>query len=222
MSVKRKRVAEVDLARDVVTWLRDSEWDVYQEVSEGYASRRADIVATRGPLVWVIECKAVLGWRLVEQASWWLGQVHYTSVAIPHWPRGCGFARKVLADYGIGAFVGAEMAVAPRLFRKARCKIRECLCDAQKTIGEAGSAGGGYWTPFNETCRAVAAFAKANPGCTTKELVAGIEHHYHRDATARSALVKWIGRGIVKGVRLEIEGGKARIYSNEPAEVLAL
>ena len=122
--VRRGTVKETEIAAAVVRWLVDMEWTVYQEVSLG--GRVIDLVATRGPLVWAIECKVSLGLAVLEQAYGLLGYAHYVSVAVREptsedsvvrW-----FAEQVVAaEHGIGVIerdvehaVGDEpMARAP-------------------------------------------------------------------------------------------------------------
>ena len=50
--------SEQDLAAIVVGWLTERGWDVYQEVA--IMGKVADIVAVRGPCVWIVECKVRL------------------------------------------------------------------------------------------------------------------------------------------------------------------
>ena len=135
--VRRGTVKETEIAAAVVRWLVDMEWTVYQEVSLG--GRVIDLVATRGPLVWAIECKVSLGLAVLEQAYGLLGYAHYVSVAVREptsedsvvrW-----FAEQVVAaEHGIGVLeVGetynedytakelvAETKLAPKLWRRVR------------------------------------------------------------------------------------------------------
>ncbi len=72
---------EVELARPVVAWLGDLGWEVFQEVSAGGSV--ADIVARRGPVLWVVEVKRSLGLSLLGQAHAWKRRAHRVSVAVP-------------------------------------------------------------------------------------------------------------------------------------------
>jgi hypothetical protein len=150
--------SETDLARQVVLWLQDQNWEVYQEVDMGGV---ADIVAVQGPLTWVIECKLSMGIALMEQAAGWIGQANYVSVAIPY-VRHNVFCRRVLKWLGIGILeVAADTSyrtdqhgsavkeeTRPRLSRKVKGKLRAALCEAHKTYAEAGNNQGRRWSPF--------------------------------------------------------------------------
>ena len=73
----REKLSEVDLAARVVTWLEADAWDVYQEVDG------ADIVAVRGPVLWVVECKVILGFPVLDQAMRRRAEAHCVWVATP-------------------------------------------------------------------------------------------------------------------------------------------
>jgi len=212
--------SEQELARSVVDWLRDQHWTVYQEVTTGVLGARADIVATQDGLSWIIETKTSVSLSLLAQASNWIGCANFVSVAIPSRRRrgpSYEFARRILRERGIGLFEIRELGyvsdVAPRKFRRLISRsITDFLCEEQKTIGEAGSARGGYVTRFALTCRAVRAFVADNAGCTMRELIDGIEHHYASDSVARSCLRMWIGTDKISGVEQREDGRTWRIF----------
>jgi hypothetical protein len=104
---------ETDVGRAVVAYLRDMQWEVYQEVSTRHTGAVADIVATLGNLVWVIECKTSLTFEVVAQAIRWRrhGWAHYVSIAVPatkkegkEFNEGRALAMKVLEREGVGCF----------------------------------------------------------------------------------------------------------------------
>jgi len=204
---------EEDYAVPVVAWLRDLRWEVYQEV-DGPAGI-ADIVATQGPLVWAIEVKKQFGVAVVGQAARWRGYANLVSVATgvsgrQYSPDRC-FLESVMRERGIGWLVvhvdGFEGPVRepvhPRLRRRTSKALKQALREEQKTFARAGSAHGGHFTPFKQTCARVLAYVSAHPGCSIKELLGGIETHYSRVSTARSCLARWILAGVVEGVRSE-------------------
>lgn len=227
---------ERSVAERVVAWLRDMQWDVYQEVQVRSSGGRADIVATHGSLVWVVEVKMNLCIRVMEQAYRWKWCAHYVSIAVPPLTpkQRCRtamvkpFAERILRDYGIGLFIvsTADRAysfdhpcstrLGPALHRKADADyLRSSLHEEQKTWTAAGNSHGEYYSPFRATCKQVALHVKHNPGCTLKELIDGINHHYASDTSARSALVQWIRGGVVPGVRSENDGRRIRLYAEE-------
>ena len=212
---------EVELARLVRAWLIGQWWDVYQEVRAEYGGPRADLVAVRGPLVWIIETKVRLGLPVVEQAMAWCGLAHYVSVAAPG-RCGPGLTRLMQGE-GIGWIIPSPSdrccveRIAPRLFRRAAAHIiRRQLCDAQRTYARAGNAISAYWSPWRETCRQTLEFIRAHPGCTLKDVVDGIRHHYSASATARTSLAKYLRQGIIPGVTGRLDDRcRYRLYAGE-------
>jgi hypothetical protein len=215
MTSERRFASEQDLARVIVAWLKIQHWEVYQEVATGYAEARADIVAVQASVSWIIETKRTLSLGVIAQAVDWLGSANFVSVAVPRVDRlnrGRAFAQKLLHDKGIGLIEADPdhyeiYSREPRKWRRLRRRpITDYLWDEQKTMVEAGSCRGGYATPFSRTCRAVAAFVALHPGCTMRELVDGVDHHYSNDASARSCLRHWLGEDKIPGIERRADG----------------
>lgn len=103
MKVKDK-IREVDVAKPMVEYLKAIGYGVYQEVE--IASGRADIIAVRGDILWIIEVKTSLSLALIEQAynRVRVATAHYVSVAIPN-SKLNSFAISLLKEKGIGVFV---------------------------------------------------------------------------------------------------------------------
>lgn len=220
--MKRLGHDEERLAGGLVAWLREQRWEVYQEVQVSTGGPRADVVATQGPVLWAIEVKASLGLAVLEQAEGWIGHANYVSVATPT-TRRRSFIGRIASDLGIGILSigdingdGRDWRVSecerPRLCRRTTGRLRGALREEHKTFAPAGNATSSYWSPWKATCREVASFTRAHSGCTLKELVTGIRHHYSSTATARSSLAKWIEGGHVEGVRLERDGRLLRVF----------
>jgi len=219
---------EVDLAREVVEWLRGDRWEVYQEVT--YRGGIADIVAVRDDhLVWIIECKTTRSCAVIEQAAAWRGLAHYRSIATPPFRetgRRVDVRQFFMLHDGIGHLVVSETTrfmggpvrvhLEPKLDRHARgSAMRSVLREEHKTYAEAGNSRGDRYTPFQATCDQVRALLKIRPGVTMKELVGSIQHHYASTATARSSLAHWIQAGVIQGVRAEKDGRALRVYLEE-------
>jgi hypothetical protein len=214
---------ETDIADALVPWLTDQGWDVYQEVGASNSSR-ADVVALRGPLIWIVELKTTFSLELLAQAENWLGRAHYVSVATPHGrrSRGCrGFAESVCRRYGIGSMLVSEATeysspvlttVAPAFHRRIDSRIRDfCVVEA-KNFAKAGNADGKFWSPFKSTCVEIRRVVEERPGVTLRELMQLIKHHYQTDASARGAIPKWVEKGVVPGVETRREGRSLRFY----------
>lgn len=216
---------EESLAAAVIPWLADQDFEVFQEVQSSRAGKRADLVGRRGSTIIVVECKLQFGERIVSQGRRWLRECNIVYVAVPTLSvHGHGVLSYACRSLGIGV-----IEVSPRLSNHAVCDYIEIIAPAirrtrgsdlvsalreeHKTECMAGTNGGGYWTPFRATCRAIAEFVTQNPGVTLRDTIAGIKHHYASEVGARGAIRKWIELGRIPGVRLEVESGKARLYS---------
>lgn len=208
---------EQDLAARVVRWLADQDFQVYQEVQLLYGGRIADIVGRRGAVLIVVETKLQFGLDVVEQAFRWIGDANYVLVAIPALRRRGGLLlERICRDEGVGVLLAneyrVEEVIAPRLFRRIGDRLRNGLVEAQQTWAAAGNADGKRWSPFQQTARTVAEYVGEHPGCTLRELVTGIRHHYFTSATARGALRKWIELGKIPGARMERHGRELRLF----------
>lgn len=207
--------SETQVAAPVVAWLQSMGWDVYQEVQLP-GCHRADIVAVRGPLLWVVEAKTSLTLALLDQAVRWIPQSNYVSIAVPkrHWRiETNAFVGRYLRDLGIGRFVlagdgtkynpfRADDELAPAFRRRCdQAHLRRAIHEDQKT-SVAGSAGGGYSTPFSRTCDGMRRYLAEHPGCSLKECIDGIRHHYVTPASARNSLRHWILAGKIPGVAM--------------------
>lgn len=85
----RQRVEkETDLGAPLRDWLQDWGWTVYAEVQLRSNDVRADIVALRNGLIWVIEIKRSASLDLLAQLRNWQHRAHYLSAAIPGWIAG--------------------------------------------------------------------------------------------------------------------------------------
>lgn len=209
--------SETELAARVVAWLRTEGWDVYQEVLAGAV---CDIVARRGPVLWAIECKLVFGTKVLEQAMDWIGQAHLVSAATP-----LTHGSRVLRDFcewkGIGWLAvhadslepNVQEKIAPVLRRQVGKRLAGSLVEEQR-LGEclAGSAGGGYHTPFRATCKRVREAVEAEPGISLGKLLAEVTTHYASKAGARSGIVYWADRGRIPGVEVRRDGKLLRLY----------
>jgi hypothetical protein len=220
-------VKEVEIGQVVVAWLRGQGWDVYQEVSAGYGEPTADIVAVQGAATWVIETKRNFGLVVLAQAWWWSNYATFVSVATKPTRRTramSGFVAHLLRCSGIGSLVvgayGVQREAGPRRNRPLLAdQLRRMLVPQQMVVGEAGSCGGGYWTPYQETCRELFDVVKQDPGIRFREAMQRITHHYRTDATARSCLLRWVQANKVSGVRASIDEARhITLWPSEPAQ----
>lgn len=226
--MKRERVPETAVGVAVAEFLRARGWGVYPEVEINRGGGAADIVATRGQVVWVIECKVSMSLELIDQVFDWMGYGHMRSVAVlqpKRRRRNAGW--RILRQNGVGIFevehsYGTFQAcevVAPRFDRRAPLVQRTTgsLNELHKDWALPGqvSRAGGRLTPFSLTVRQVKQYVGEHPGCSMKEVVEGVKHHYHGDKTARHMLARWIEEGIITGIRIE-RAGRALALHLEP------
>lgn len=223
--MSKKFKTEAELAAVIVEWLAAQGWEVHQEVSSSGGNPRADVVGRYGCVTWVIETKLSLSLCLLEQAAHWTRYSNYVSIAFPYSRlRGHSlFLRNSLKMMGIGYLAvrpeeeakSLRQSLEPRLNRKLVNRKLWRLLDAHENLVDAGTPDGGYWTPFKETTQALREFVAKNPGCTMKQAVDGIEHHYRKNQTAVSCLRGYLRDGVIKGIRLEENGRAWRLF---PAE----
>lgn len=209
--------SEKQLAEAVIWWLKDQQWEIYQEVPVGNGV--ADIVAKRGPVMWLIETKLSMSFQLLKQLDDRVGSVHMTSAAIPIGVRR-NIPHKLLRALGVGlinVYGGGQTQepLRPRFFRKiAGVELHE----EQKTFCSAGSCSGGHWTPFKETARNVRWYVERHPGCTLNDMLTNIRHHYANTASAKASIAYWIQDGAIKDIRVDRSEGSMKLY---PIEVAA-
>ena len=225
--------SETELAQHVADWLTTDGWEVYPEVQIGYASPRADLVALRRDIgvAWVICCKLSMSFAVIEQAFHWLWDAHWVSVAVPRpkvvrhrpiGPRVGRVAQRCLTHEGIGLLYvedggAVEELIAPHLNRKALRRLEAACSPEHQRMGVAGSKHY-YYTPFRATRLAAEEFVTAHPRCTVAELVAGLDHHWSTDATARACVVKYIAKGVFGSIVVEPGSRPFRLIVTDAAE----
>jgi len=221
-----KKQPETVLAKQVVDWLTDQKWDVYQEVQIRSYGPVADIVAVFGNLVWVIECKKSLSLKVMEQAYRWRRYANFTSIAVEKKKGQAGsfFAEQVLRKFEIGMLVVntkpkansvLEILQAPLNRKATTIMIKERLLSAHKTFAVAGNSEGKRWTPFQQTSQNILHEVKKHPGITMTELMNKIVHHYGATSTARSCISQWAQKGMIKGVCVQRDGRIIKLYPTE-------
>ena len=218
-----KEVSEIDIAKCVVNYLTEMKWEVYQEVQTIYGPR-ADIVAVRNGVLWVIECKKNLSLALINQAYFWLKYSNYVSVVSATYPG--NFANYVFKRDGIGYMIAKDkksrynddniclmMLIQPNLRRKSDTnKIKSLLCEKQKTYALAGNSTCSYWSPFKQTCEIVCDYVRLNPGTTFKNMLQHIKTHYSSEKTAHSTLLHWIKTGVIKDIAIKRDGKALTLF----------
>jgi len=207
----------VALTRD---WLLADGWEVYLEVAPwGAGASRADIVATRGPLLAVYECKLSMSLALLEQCATWPRFAHQVWAVTPPLRRS-RFANDLAKGIGAGVVEvnpPRDYAYGPTGKPEARvhCEapfrrridplVRDGLEEASKFT--APGAAHGFITPFQMTCERLRTAVTGIGGrLLVKKAIDSLQHHYSSTACARSSLISGVERGIIAGLRIEREG----------------
>ena len=205
--------AETSICKAAAGWLERQGMTVYQEVRGAHRDQRADLVGELAGQTLVVEAKTRLSLELIDQAHGWIPYANQVAVAVParkgRWDR---LPHVVLRQLGIGClavskadskFPQVKVHTYPR-WRRVKLDelaVVSCLHTGQRTECEAGSRGGGFWTPWKATMREVATFVRSNPGCSVSELMAHVdEHHYSTAANFRRGVVRALGEGWIEGV----------------------
>lgn len=218
---------EADLAEVLVGHLKQDGWDVFEEVRPCQGGARADIVAVKGGVIRVIECKLAMSFSLLNQARHWVGRADEIYVAVPrnrkHWKKRqvADLAIKMTHEtLGIGVievqvytrppqtFVDFKPPkewpkVAPR-FKKQWDPV--LTPEVQEFAAKAGESGK-FWTPFKGTCKQLLDLVLEHPeGVSLKDAVNQINHHYAHDKSAVGCLSTLAKQSVIPGLALEKRG----------------
>lgn len=115
-----KAMTETEIASVAQNWLHTHGWETYPEVVLRDFPGRPDLVATRGSLCQVVECKRALTLGVVEQACRWRLHTRPDQTGIPHliWivvqrsrGRRSELLMHVIREFGLGLMtIGKEPA----------------------------------------------------------------------------------------------------------------
>lgn len=214
---------ENNLAQTIAEWLRLDGWQVYEEVSPwGNNGHRADLVARRKSIVWVIETKNSFNLKLLEQAENWLKYAHFVSIGTWLNPSNAGIVERVCRKFGIGIITvddtrfASSFAVIERaegMFnRRANTdRIKKMLVDENLLTGNAGKPGHEFVTPFKITLKMLLKTVKQNPGITIEEALRD-KHHYKDDRKAKRNILDLLQRDQIKELDFRFENGQFYLY----------
>jgi len=195
--------SEADLAREVIGWLQQWGYTIYQEVGD------LDILAVldgkHTKVLWGIECKRHFNFKVISQAQSWLAYTHRTSVAVPRRRYDARVGEIACRTLGIGIIQSEpgdiREALAPAFRRKTIPRLLDEVRDFHVDRCVAGSpSGSGRWSPYKQTCSELRRYLTKHPGASMKESIDNIRHHYASQKTARACLCKWLQLGKVPGV----------------------
>lgn len=213
---------EADVGDIVIDYLKGMNHEVYCEVDSGYG--RIDIVSVCGSVVTAIELKKSLTFHLLGQAiarSW---HAHRTIIAFPHPSRYYdkeAALKAINEKYGVGVWLVKDYSnyghgfrhmsinetIAPKFNRKANVEWTKTALKEEQKNQRAG-VNKGQWSPFRDTKERLILYVKRHPGCTIKDAMSEIKHHYTKNSSACSNMGTWIKQGVIK----EIERVDGRLY----------
>jgi hypothetical protein len=217
--VKREKLKEVDLARVIVEYLKDRDWEVFMEVQSHVSDGRCDIYAKLGDFTWAIECKNSFGLSVIEQALGWRGQATMVSVAVPGpVSKLSRLGTEICRERGIGILTGEVHN--SRLWATPVEIVNECLAakidtgairipklyEEQKTWAEAGNNEGKFFSPFQKTKKGLVEHVQAHGRVNLKEALVAVNHHYKSDSSAVASIVDLVSRGVFPELRVSKEG----------------
>lgn len=213
------------VALPVVAWLRGDGWDTWHDVAgiPNCGDRRADIVAVKGDVVHVIECKVSFGWPVLAQAESWLGWAQRVSVAtlLPAGRRHDGLRARAADGLGLG-WIGVSLSGSvstvswcgvDRGWTWARVAILLGALREEHKATTPGNADGAYYTEHQDRCRRLAEVVAAEPGVDLDRALRLA--NYPVDRQGRRALVTRLRRGYVDLVEARVEGRRVLLW---PAE----
>jgi len=213
VGVKR---SEAEVAQVVMNWMTGQLWDCYPEVE--LPGGRADIVGVRPfpfmphrQCVHIVECKTSWTLTLLEQAQQRLRYAHFVSIAAP--TRMSSFYKQLALDMGLGVikFYGrADLTIDEYGIEHGRM-CRHVFNRNRRFTGEyrsgpeylltlldedmknyAPGTSSGYSSPWRRTMDRCVKFVQANPGCTVKDIIESIDHHYASKSGAKQGVLLWL------------------------------
>ncbi len=217
---------EADIAKKAIAWLESQGWECYQEVP--VASGRADIVAVRMSLVWIVETKIALTPELVMQCRERMRErvsgvmacfpasrrKFHQSHPLVDWNRWHGIgSMTVEPDANIATVINWPVLrrIPTELF------LRE-LHPEMKTQSVAGTSGQ-YWTPFKNLVKQLQ--DNLRHGWTLREAAENLtclnEYQQRRISAQCRALTDYLDRKLIPGWRLDRSSGKCVIAKIEEA-----
>jgi len=170
---------ETELAAQIIPWLKEQHYEVYQEVPLPYNWGDIDILAVRGIVTWAIEVKTSFSFHVIEQAS--SRPTLYRSVFVPSSKRRQNsgsriydvcrsyFRIGVIELFGFGIKVEEDAPLIRNHYDASR-RLLNFITDEHKTHLAAGTQAGQRLTPYRITMNAVQTHIKRHPGCTIKEI----------------------------------------------------
>lgn len=197
-----------DVAIPIAEHLRQHHWDIYPEAQFRTRGPRADIVAYKNPLLWVIETKSSMNLQVLEQAMRWRDSgALLVSIGIPKPKRKSSqkfvwhsqMVDRICRQEGFGLiFVCSKThfvkeVISPRLYRFNYERSRYLITNLDHKMQSqtpGSSAAGGYSTPHQRTLQYALAYLREHSPCSISTLLDNIKTHFHVRSKARKYLIQ--------------------------------
>lgn len=228
--------SEEQFAEIVIQWLEKNGWEVFQEVQPYGNGNRADIVAKKEDKYWIIETKLDFGFKVMNQADEWKNYANYVSIAVPY-VRHSPFREKLCKLLNIGVIAittgycyswpdnnrissedkqyGITELVKPNEQEITHKKLITSLTEKHKTFAKAGNNYGARITPFSTTVDLLYTYVKEHNGCTLKEAIKNIKHHYSTINSAMTCLRERIQDNTIKKLSIEKDTKGWKLFIKE-------
>lgn len=206
------KIKETDLAQWADAWLRWQGFETWYEVN--VISGRADIIACRGSVLWIVECKVSLSLEFVMQLYDRLGNKCNGVLGVVPGRRSYDqVARRLLAPQGIGLLNASprssKMVLWPQLRRLDSSKLRESLRDEHRR-GVPGSQSE-YWTPFKSLVEELQATLKPGLLADAAKLKCISNYKDRAPSAQRQALTSYLRSGLIPGWTVETVDGRLHV-----------
>jgi len=198
----KDKPSESEVASAVMAYLVDAGWDCYPEVQGSDGMHRADLVAIKGPVLWIIEVKLGASLSLLAQAEAWRGNANRISIAT--WRPTTYFVQRICRSFRIGVirawrdswheWMVREDLSAPLSRRAITQGLRDSLHPDMQRYAPGGTTLSGYSSAWKRTMDAAIIAIRANPGAGLRHIVEQIPHHYNGRSSAIASLRHWLNR----------------------------
>jgi hypothetical protein len=187
--------------------------------------------------VHIVECKTSWTLSLLEQAIDRMTFANYVTICAP--TAEGKFYWSLCRQYGVGMLrferqykqfrysvklplrVEPSRSTAPRPVRRKQYhhgrgfgfgpdELVASLDEDMKRYTPGSQSIDGFSSPWRRTMDRAAEFVAANPGCTVKDVLAGCEHHYANDSSAKQGFLVWLQKR--EDIEVRQEGRCLRFY----------
>jgi len=178
---------ETEVAEKVIEYMAADGWEIFKEVYEPYNPyRRIDIVCKKGNILWAIECKSNINFKVLWQARRSNTYCHFSSVAVPKIKDTdiLGYVKNHCELNKFGLFLIEQYSVSVSVWPKL---YRNCIADhmfphlhqVYKSVEIKAGSKDSFWSPYKQTIMNVVKILKEHKKLTKDELFDKLDGKYH-------------------------------------------